>query len=82
MTVLFKFWDKTKSLLRRRAIAHLLRNDRKVNPEEEDLNKLALRLSKKRIQIERLQEQLDSQLPIGRDPLDDRNSNSFANCAI
>ncbi|MGV0028195.1 type V CRISPR-associated protein Cas12k [Phormidesmis priestleyi] len=34
MTVLFKFWDKTKSLLRRRAIAHLLRNDCKVNPEQ------------------------------------------------
>lgn len=72
MSVLFQLWDKTKDPLRCRAIAHLLRNDCQVSLEEEDPEKLALRLSKKRIQIERLQEQLDSQLPIGRDPLGDR----------
>lgn len=72
MSILFKILDKTKDLLSYRAIAHLLRNDCKVNFEEEDPEKLALRLSKKRIQIERLQEQLNSQLPIGRDPLGDR----------
>lgn len=72
MTVLFEFWSESEDPLRSRAIAHLLRNDCKVNPEAEDPEQLALRLSKKQIQIERLQEQLDSQLPIGRDPLGDR----------
>jgi hypothetical protein len=72
MSILFKILDKVKDPLTYRAIAHLLRNDCKVSLEEEDPEKLALRLSKKRIQIERLQEQLNSQLPIGRDPLGDR----------
>lgn len=74
MSVLFQFWDKAaKKPLRRRSIAHLLRNDCKVNPEAEDPDELALRLSKKRIQIERLQEQLNSRLPIGRDPTGKRS---------
>lgn len=72
MTILFQFWDKSKDPLRMRAIAHLLRNNCQVNPEDEDPEKLALRLSKKRLQIERLQDQMNSRLPIGRDPLGDR----------
>lgn len=72
MNILFRRWDEIDDPLKLRAIAHLLRNDCKVNCEDEDPEKLALRLLKKRIQIERLQEQLNSQLPIGRDPIGER----------
>jgi hypothetical protein len=81
MSLLFKLLEKIDDPLSYRAIAHLLRNDCKVSHEEEDPEKLALRLSKKRIQIERLQEQLNSQLPIGRDPTGER-TNQFVEEAI
>lgn len=72
MNILFRRWNEIDDPFKLRAIAHLLRNDCKVSPEDEDPEKLALRLSKKRIQIERLQEQLNNQLPIGRDPTGER----------
>lgn len=72
MNLLFNLLDNTQDPLRYRAIAHLLRNGCKVDLEEEDPEKLTLRLSKKRIQIERFQERLNSQSPIGRDPLGER----------
>jgi IS605 OrfB family transposase len=52
-----------------RAIAHLLKNSCQVNREEEDPDQLALRLEKKKVEIERLKERLESRLPQGRDVL-------------
>jgi hypothetical protein len=51
-----------------RAIAHLLKNSCQVNGEE-DPDQLALRLEKKKVEIERLKERLESRLPQGRDVL-------------
>ncbi|MBD2465727.1 hypothetical protein H6G89_32585 [Oscillatoria sp. FACHB-1407] len=69
MSLLFKKWKTTKLPLTRRAIAHLLKNSCQVNLEEEDPDQLALRLERKRVEIERLQKQLESRLPKGRDLL-------------
>lgn len=80
MAIVFQFWNQTQEPLKQRAIAHLLRNGCQVNPEE-DLEKLPLRLERKRIQIQRIQKQMDAQLPIGRDPLGDRTE-TFINEAI
>lgn len=80
MGILFKFWNATQRPLEQRAIAHLLRNDCQVHPEEDPEN-LPLRLERKRIQIQRIQKQMEIQLPIGRDPLGDRTQ-TFINEAI
>ncbi|MBW4695829.1 MAG: type V CRISPR-associated protein Cas12k [Lyngbya sp. HA4199-MV5] len=73
MSCLFQRWSTAETLLDRRAIAHLLRNDCQVNQEEEDPDKHDLRLEKKRIDIQRLEDRLKSRLPTGRDPLDERS---------
>jgi len=73
MSLLFQKWDTAENSLDRCAIAHLLKNDGQVNQEEEDLDKLALRLEKKRIEIQRLENRLKSRLPTGRDPLGERS---------
>ncbi|MBW4472553.1 MAG: type V CRISPR-associated protein Cas12k [Stenomitos rutilans HA7619-LM2] len=73
MSFLFKKWDIAESSLERRAIAHLLRNDCQVNSEEEDPDKLSLRLERKEIEIQRLEDRLKSRLPKGRDPLGERS---------
>ncbi|MBD2077912.1 hypothetical protein H6F86_29305 [Phormidium sp. FACHB-592] len=72
MSLLFQAYDQRQEPLDRIAIAYLLRNDCKVNEEEEDPDKLALRLEKKKIEIQRLEKQMASQLPTGRDPTGDR----------
>ncbi len=61
-----------KAPLRRRAINHLLINNLKISEEEQNLDQLSERLDKKRKEIERLEEQLSSQLPKGRDPTEQR----------
>ncbi len=73
MSFLFKKWDIAESSLERHAIAHLLRNGCQVNSEEEDPDKLSLRLERKEIEIQRLEDRLKSRLPKGRDPLGERS---------
>ncbi|WP_322702615.1 type V CRISPR-associated protein Cas12k [Nostoc sp. DedQUE08] len=65
--ILFKTYDATEDILTRRAIIHLLKNNSQVN-EQENLEELSLRLGKKKIEINRLEEQVKSRLPKGRDP--------------
>ncbi len=69
---MFDDYDNAKEPLDRIAIAYLLRNDCRVNEGDEDPDKLALRYEKKRIEIQRLEEQLKSRLPDGRDPTGER----------
>lgn len=66
---LFEAYHATKETdtLSRCAIAHLIKNGCNVNEKEEDLEKLSKRLRKKRKEAERLEEQLISRLPRGRD---------------
>lgn len=61
------FSPEETDALSRSAIAHLIKNGCTVNEEEEDIEKLAKRLRKKQKEAERLQEQLESRLPKGRD---------------
>jgi hypothetical protein len=58
--------------LERRAICHLLRHNLTVSEEEETPDEIQFRIERKRIEVERLKEQLQSQLPKGRDPTDER----------
>jgi IS605 OrfB family transposase len=64
--------DTAENPLSRRAINHLLINHLKISEEEENLDKLSERLDKKRVEIRRLEEQLNSRLPKGRDPTGQR----------
>ena len=63
---LFQAYDKAKAPLRRCAIAYLLKNNCQVSEVEEDPEAYQLRRRKKEIEIERLEEQLKSRLPQGR----------------
>ena len=58
--------------LERRAICYLLRHNLEVSQEEETLDEIQFRIERKHIEVERLKEQLQSQLPKGRDPTDER----------
>ncbi|MBD2014103.1 hypothetical protein H6F96_08980 [Microcoleus sp. FACHB-53] len=64
--------DTAEDPLNRRAINHLLINELQVSEEEPNLTALSERLDKKRVQIKRLEEQLKSRLPKGRDPTGQR----------
>jgi IS605 OrfB family transposase len=83
MSLLFKRLEledeKALSLLDYRAIVHLLKNSCQVNSDEEDSDQLALRLEKKGIEIERLEQRLNSRLPKGRDPLGNRYEQALEN---
>ncbi len=71
--ILLEEHDKTaKNPLSRRAINHLLINDLKISEEEQNLSELSERLEKKKVEIRRLEEQLTSRLPKGRDPTGQR----------
>lgn len=73
MEILLKRHEKTaKDFLSRRAINHLLINNLKVSEQDQNLNKLSFRLDKTRVEIKRLEEQLTSRLPKGRDPTGQR----------
>src|SRR5919199_4381072 len=63
---LFQAYDKAKAPRQRCAIAYLLKNNCKVSEVEEDPQAYQLRRRKKEIEIERLEEQLKSRLPKGR----------------
>jgi Fe-S-cluster formation regulator IscX/YfhJ len=58
--------------LNRRAINHLLINELQVTDKEQNLDELSKRLDKKRVEIRRLEEQLTSRVPKGRDPTGQR----------
>lgn len=64
--------DTAEDPLNRRAINHLLINELQVSEEEPELTALSERLDKKRVEIKRLEEQLKSRLPKGRDPTGQR----------
>jgi hypothetical protein len=72
MSALFKRLESAEDPLERRAVVHLLKNACAVNAAEEDSDKLDLRLEKKKVQIQRLEKQMASRLPVGRDPTGDR----------
>lgn len=63
---LFQAYDKVKAPQQRCAIAYLLKNNCQVSEVEEDPEAYQRRRRKKEIEIERLEEQLKSQLPKGR----------------
>ena len=65
-------FDATTDVLSQRAIIHLLKNKLTVSEQDESLEEWNQRLESKRIEIERLEEQLQSQLPKGRDPTGER----------
>ncbi|WP_088893813.1 type V CRISPR-associated protein Cas12k [Leptolyngbya ohadii] len=65
---LFKLLKKKQNALTMRAIAYLLRNNATVQEDEENPQEIALKLDQKRIEIERLKTQLQSQFPKPRDP--------------
>ncbi|XGW00036.1 MAG: type V CRISPR-associated protein Cas12k [Leptolyngbya sp. BL-A-14] len=70
---LFKMHERTHEPLKRRAIVHLLQNQGKVGTEEEDPEKLAFRLARKGKEIQRLEDQLRSRQPKGRDPIGEKS---------
>ncbi|WP_088892326.1 type V CRISPR-associated protein Cas12k [Leptolyngbya ohadii] len=96
MSLLFQLFKETETPLEQRAIAYLLRNDCKVKvkkkkkkeggeveeAEVEDRDAILLRLSKKRIQIQRFEEQMAVELPIGRDPLGYRTDQLIQSAAL
>ncbi|MBD1996471.1 hypothetical protein H6G00_07550 [Leptolyngbya sp. FACHB-541] len=65
-------FESTSDTLVQRAIIHLLKNNLQVSNEPEDPEKLKLQLESKQIEIERLEEQLKSCFPKGRDPTGER----------
>lgn len=64
--------NRAQAPLNRRAINHLLIDELQVTDEEQNLDELSKRLDKKRLEIRRLEEQLTSRLPKGRDPTGQR----------
>ena len=63
---LFELFHTTDDILSRRAIIHLLKHGCQVKEEEEDLEKWVQRLARKRIEIQRLEQQLKARHPRGR----------------
>ena len=66
--LLKKHQNIVKDSLSRRAINHLLINNLQVSEQDQNLKELSERLDKIRVEIKRLEEQLSSRLPKGRDP--------------
>lgn len=67
MNSLFQAYETADDILSRCAIAYLLKNDCQVREQEEDLEAFAQRIHRKQKEIERLETQLVSRLPKGRD---------------
>jgi IS605 OrfB family transposase len=73
MGILLKRHEKTaKNSLSHRAINHLLINNLQVSEQDQNLNELSSRLDKTKVEIQRLEKQLTSRLPKGRDPTGQR----------
>ena len=64
---LFDAYDNAEDNLTRSAIAYLLKNHCKIPEQEENLEKFAQRRRKAEIKVERLTQQIESNLPKGRD---------------
>jgi hypothetical protein len=64
---LFEQYRDSKQALEQCAVAFLLKNGCKVRQQEEDPEKFAQHRRKVEIQIQRLQEQIESRIPRGRD---------------
>ena len=64
---LFKKYHASKQPLSRCATAYLLKNGGKIPSKEEDSTKFAQRRRKVELQVQRLQTQIESQVPKGRD---------------
>ena len=65
--ILFQVYDDTEDFLIKSAICYLLKNGCKIPDQEEDKEKFAKRRRKTEIKISRLEEQLASRIPKGRD---------------
>jgi hypothetical protein len=66
LDALFNAYYATDDTLQKCAIAYLIKNKRQVNDKEEDLKKLTRLIKQKKKKIERLQKQLESRIPKGR----------------
>lgn len=64
---LFEAYRETEDILIRCAISYLLKNGCKISDKEEDTNKFAKRRRKVEIRVSRIQEQLVSRMPKGKD---------------
>ncbi len=67
VTILFEAYDQTEDELEHCAIIHLLKNGCQISDGDENAEEFALNRRKKEIEIERLQVQLASRMPRGRD---------------
>ncbi|MBD2028176.1 hypothetical protein H6F80_27845 [Leptolyngbya sp. FACHB-711] len=65
-------FEMTTDTLHQRAIIHLLKNDLKVSEKPDDPEELKQRLDSKQIEIDRLEGELQSRFPKGRDPTGER----------
>ncbi|MBW4560543.1 MAG: type V CRISPR-associated protein Cas12k [Mojavia pulchra JT2-VF2] len=66
-SVLFESYLQAEDTLTQCAIVYLLKNNFKINSNEEDIDKYLKQRRKKEIEIERLKDQLKSRVPKGRD---------------
>jgi IS605 OrfB family transposase len=78
MNLLFQAYEAMEDTLSRCAIAHLLKNDCQVSAQQEDPEAFTQRIHRKKKEIERLQAQLLSRLPKGRDLTGERFLESLA----
>jgi hypothetical protein len=67
----FKTYESTSDLLTRSAISYLLKNGRKLPDKPENTQKFQKRRRKLRIKIEKLQNKIDSNPPMGRNLTND-----------
>jgi hypothetical protein len=67
MSFLFKAYEEAEDLLAQCAVAYLIKNGCKVTEQVEDLEAFTKRIHKKEKEIDRLEQQLKSRLPSGRD---------------
>lgn len=70
--LLFQSYREIEDVAERCAISYSIKNGYKVSDKEEDLEKFAKRRRKVEIRVSRLQEQLASRIPKGRDLTDAR----------
>jgi hypothetical protein len=67
LRILFDTYEKTEDILTHAAICYLLKNGCKIPTKPEEPQEFAKKRRKSEIKIERLQEQLNSRKPKGRD---------------
>ncbi|MBN3890556.1 MAG: hypothetical protein HWQ43_15810 [Nostoc sp. JL31] len=78
--VLYKIHKQTQDILTRCTVAYLIKNHNKISEVEEDVQKLKKRRNDKKVEIKRLDNQIqDNRLPSGRDITGERYSEAFNN---